>query len=604
MHKLMQKHFPSITLNFLFAVCILATPAHAQISASVTLSDLLQTYNGSTRAAAVITIPSDLTTQVTYQDLNPSSSPPTSEVVYDDTPPILELSYLSYGYDAQKLSALGNYIQLAGTSRELESCEVVLVTYAKADSWPTLKAENSLGYYHPITISIYEVTPNGGLIFRTEATQLNLIPWRPLTQSNGEPWPFNGLAFRARVDFPAHFILPEKSFVAVNFNTQSSGAAPIGISGPYNALNVGLVNAENTPLVGIDNEPASFFILSKGSWSKTEGTRNLSVPLIRMKASSTETTVPPTNAGTWLATAAISNADYTGSDQKTLMIQPAEASIELGELSYTYNTRPVELAVTTRPSGLPVSLEFDDQTVAPTNAGSYRVTAQITDPNYSGTNSGTLNIAKASAIVAQSNLVQIADGRPKPITVRTSPINLTVTTTYTDASTDSLIPPTALGKYAVTTIITDPNYSGLASGELWLGQNMQSWINRWLDNRSIPENEQGDNDDPDQDDISNLLEYAFGLDPSKPELRNDLPPVEFQDGKLSFCYLKNLVATDLGYEVQSSTGLNTLETWNRAVTTETVIKTEGSVQTVRVTVETLDSDRNQFTRMKITRANR
>jgi hypothetical protein len=96
------------------------------------------------------------------------------------------------------------------------------------------------------------------------------------------------------------------------------------------------------------------------------------------------------------------------------------------------------------------------------NAGSYAVVATVSDPNYSGSTSGSLQVAKASASVTLSGLSHTYDGSSKSATASTTPADLTVDLTY-DGSTTS---PTNAGTYAVVGTINDTNYSGSASGSL------------------------------------------------------------------------------------------------------------------------------------------
>jgi hypothetical protein len=105
---------------------------------------------------------------------------------------------------------------------------------------------------------------------------------------------------------------------------------------------------------------------------------------------------------------------------------------------------------------LAVSLTYNGSAAAPTNAGSYAVAATVTDPNHTGSTSGTLTIAKAPATIALSPLVQRYDGAAKAVTATTSPAGLTVTLTY-DGATEAPIYP---GQHAVVATIDDPNYTG------------------------------------------------------------------------------------------------------------------------------------------------
>lgn len=519
----------------------------AQTPATVTLENLVQTYNGTQKSPTVTTVPADLPTQVTYRNLNPNAPAPVSEVVFNDTPDPLFLSYSSYGFQARGLSALGNLVQLAGSARKLESCEVILVTWAKASTYTTWSAANpalanSEGWVHPITISIFEVNSTNQLVYLTQSTQNVLIPWRPLTQANGSVYPYSGYAFRATIPFTNGATLPERAMVVVSFKTQSNGfnpdtflPAPIGTSGPYNELNVALKLSQNGyPIIPIGNDvdPDLGLQVENNVWQypATVVNANSRFPMIRLRALSTESTAPPINAGTWRASARVTNADYLGSTSSTFTIQPATATIQLG------------------------------------------------------------------------NLTQIIDGSPKPVTITTDPPNLTTSVTYNLSST----PPSALGAYTVEVQTTDTNcLVTTASGELSLiGHSLASWLNPWVLNNQIPANATGDNEDPDQDAIPNLVEYGLALDPSTanhglPDL--GIPKVQYSSGEISLVYRKNMAATDLNFQMESASQLGGANSWSPAVTTDEVLKTVGAVQTVRASMPIAPGDSGRFMRLRITR---
>ena len=106
----------------------------------------------------------------------------------------------------------------------------------------------------------------------------------------------------------------------------------------------------------------------------------------------TWTGAPQTNAGSYPVTATVNEQNYEGSASGTFVIQPKAATVSLSNLTQTYTGSPLSPSVTTNPSGLSYSLTGAPQTTA----GSYPVTATITNPNYSGTASGTFVIAKAT----------------------------------------------------------------------------------------------------------------------------------------------------------------------------------------------------------------
>ena len=106
--------------------------------------------------------------------------------------------------------------------------------------------------------------------------------------------------------------------------------------------------------------------------------------------------------------------------------------------------------------------------LAPTNAGTYAVTASISDASYSGTATETFTISKATATVTLGSLSQTYDGTSKSVTSTTSPTGLTVVVSYTGTGSTvypaSQTAPTNAGTYAVAASISDANYTGTATG--------------------------------------------------------------------------------------------------------------------------------------------
>ncbi|MBI5944540.1 MAG: right-handed parallel beta-helix repeat-containing protein [Chloroflexi bacterium] len=171
----------------------------------------------------------------------------------------------------------------------------------------------------------------------------------------------------------------------------------------------------------------------------------------------------PTNAGSYAAVATITDPNYiAATDNGTLVIAKAAATVTLGSLSQTYDGTPKSATAITDPAGLTVDLTYDGSATAPTNAGLYTVVGTINDINYAGSTSGTFYIAKAAATVTLGSLSQTYDGTPKSATAITDPAGLTVDLTY-DGSTTA---PTNAGSYAVVATINDINYAGSASDTL------------------------------------------------------------------------------------------------------------------------------------------
>ena len=86
----------------------------------------------------------------------------------------------------------------------------------------------------------------------------------------------------------------------------------------------------------------------------------------------------------------------------TFTVGQAAATVTLSNLSQTYTGSPLSATAATTPAGLAVSLTYSGSTTVPTAAGSYAVIATINNPDYSGSASGTLTIAKATTTITFS----------------------------------------------------------------------------------------------------------------------------------------------------------------------------------------------------------
>src|SRR5260221_2055409 len=129
------------------------------------------------------------------------------------------------------------------------------------------------------------------------------------------------------------------------------------------------------------------------------------------------------------------------------------ATVTLGNLAQSYNGSTHSATATTTPSGLTVNITYDGSSTPPTNAGSYSVVATVSDPNYQGSNTGTLVISKAPLTATANNQGRLYGSSNPSLTFGYSG--------FVNAETSSVIdtPPTAstpatgtsgVGGYAIT----------------------------------------------------------------------------------------------------------------------------------------------------------
>ncbi len=172
----------------------------------------------------------------------------------------------------------------------------------------------------------------------------------------------------------------------------------------------------------------------------------------------------PINAGTYTVVATVDDPNYQGTATGTFVIAKAADSPTLtpDSLSTTYDGKAQPVTLTT--TGLPVIYTYNGKKAVPVDAGTYTVVATIDSPDATGTTTGTLTIARATATVTftPASLAAVYNGRAHAVTATTVPAKLPVKFTYNDSATA----PTLAGSYAVVGTIDDLNYTGTADDTL------------------------------------------------------------------------------------------------------------------------------------------
>ena len=174
----------------------------------------------------------------------------------------------SLGFEAQALTSVGDRVQLkSGSPRTLYAVTIAMSSWAcQTGGWNTNDCASAANatFDHPITIRIYDSALN----LLATRTQTFSIPYRPSADptcvgSDTGKWKasngtcYNGFAATITFDLGALNVkLPDDVFaVDVSYNTRSYGSPPIGTSGPYDSLNVGVYPTTATPAVGSDPQP-------------------------------------------------------------------------------------------------------------------------------------------------------------------------------------------------------------------------------------------------------------------------------------------------------------------------------------------------------------
>lgn len=184
-------------------------------------------------------------------------------------------------------------------------------------------------------------------------------------------------------------------------------------------------------------------------------------------------TAPPTNAGTYVAGAVVSDPNFAGSASSTWTIRRAPITITLSNLTQFYNGTPRAVTTATTPVTVAVIVTYTASgygptTTPPTNAGAYSVQAVVVSTNYTGTATNTLTILPTAASVVITDTAPVYTGLPHAPLSASVPGGLNFTVLFSSTSGTvygpSANPPTNAGTYLVTATISETNYSGGEAG--------------------------------------------------------------------------------------------------------------------------------------------
>lgn len=106
---------------------------------------------------------------------------------------------------------------------------------------------------------------------------------------------------------------------------------------------------------------------------------------------------PPINAGGYQVIAVSTDPSCLTSTTELLTIAKAPATVQLSNLSRTYDGTAKSVSISTLPPGLSVLVFYNNKPQAPSAPGKYIVLATIDDTNYQGSTLSSLEILPASA---------------------------------------------------------------------------------------------------------------------------------------------------------------------------------------------------------------
>lgn len=227
------------------------------------------------------------------------------------------------------------------------------------------------------------------------------IRWLLGTDSSAKKtgWNVDTIQLLGAVPLPSLAVSPETEFAAAG-----------GFGGPFapQSLEYTLTNESHQPLNWTATKTADWLDLSATSGTLAAGDTTTIIVSIKTSAKTL-------GVGSYDDTLSFINTTNGAGDTTRgvlLSVNPAAATVTLGNLSQTYDGSSKIASVTTHPTDLGYRVTYDDQSKLPLNADSYEVVATITDPNHEGTASGTLVIAKASQTIDFRALAPVGNDQP------------------------------------------------------------------------------------------------------------------------------------------------------------------------------------------------
>jgi len=391
-----------------------ATFTIAKASATVTISNTNQTYDGEQKSVTTVTNPVGMDVNVTY---NGSATAPTNAGTYDVVATINNSNYEGSANGTLTIAKATATVTISNTNQTYDGTQKsvttvtnpgdlnVNVTYDGSATAPT----NAGTYDVVATInnSNYEGSANGTLtIAKAPAT---------VTISNTNQT-YDGTQKSVTT-------VTDPVGLDVNVTYDGSATAPTN-AGTYDV--VATINNSN-----YEGSANGTLTIAKATATVTLGTLTFIYDGDPKPVTATTTpdgltvdityegingtvyalsTTAPSAIGQYAVVATVNESNYEGSANGTLTITdktPATVTITNITATYDGNAHPVTVTTTKTSDGTPISVTvnvtYNGSTTAPTNAGSYPVVATIDDETYVGVGNATLTINKATLTVTADN---------------------------------------------------------------------------------------------------------------------------------------------------------------------------------------------------------
>ena len=438
--------------------------------ATITITNTSQVYTGTARLPTVTTSPANLAYTLAWTGTASSTTAPINVGNYSVT---------------VNVNTTVNGLLWTGTKTS-----TFTITQASAVVTLGNLTQTYSGTPKPVTVTTspaglsYSVTYNGSTTAPTNAGTYNVVA--TITDPNYQGSASGTLTItkaNASVTFSNLSQVYTGSSLVPTIATSPSG---LGYFVTYNGNSATPINAGSYAVAATINDAnyqgtgTSTFTITKASATITLGDLSQLYTGTPKQAAITTSPVglstsvtyngsatPPTNVGYYPIVANITDQNYQGSASSTFRIYYS-AELRLDNLEQTYDGTAKQAVVTITPSNVSYQVTYNGSATLPVNAGSYSVIASASDPNYFGSVSGTLVIAKATATITwNSTLNQTYTGTSRIVTYRTTPSASTVGNVFTSITYNgSSTPPINAGSYNIVVTLTSTNYQGQFSNTL------------------------------------------------------------------------------------------------------------------------------------------
>ena len=287
------------------------------------------------------------------------------------------------------------------------------------------------------------------------------------------------------------------------------------------------------------------------------------------------------------------------SGQVVITVTNLTATVTLGNLTQTYDGTPKAVSVSTTPSNIPIATTYSGisptiypaSSSAPTNAGSYLVSALTTNSIYNGSGSGTLTILPITpSIVLTGSSSNPYNGSPWSFNASVTPAWIPSTITYNGSQTA----PSAVGSYSVVGIIAaDSVNANWGTASTTSTMTIYDPVSAWrvaTYGTSINSGNASDTASPYGIGMNNLQAYTFGVDPTQPLTGPLLSISNTGNNTLTLSFLARAAGSAPGYSgltryynLEATTNLTDPNSWSPVAGYSNIL---GSNQVISLPINT------------------